>query len=333
MRRADCPLPAIAGSAAGRRELYPDIVPYRTGWLRVPGGHEIYFEECGSPAGKPAVMVHGGPGGGCNPTMRRYHDPARYRIVLFDQRGCGRSTPYASLEKNTTWDLVADMERLREHLGIEAWQLCGGSWGSTLSLAYAQTHPGRVTALVLRGIFLLRQAELDWFYQEGCSWIYPDAFESYIAPIPPAERVNMIEAYHRRLTSTDRETQLAAARAWSIWEGTTLSLFFDRERIQKFGNESYALAFARIECHYFINKGFFRGDNQLIEDSGRIAHVPGAIIHGRYDVVTPVKNAWDLAKAWPKAELRIVPDAGHAMTEPGIVHEIVTATDKYAGLP
>ncbi len=333
MRHADCPAPAISGAPAGRRQLYPDIVPYRTGWLKVPGGHEIYFEECGSPAGKPALMVHGGPGGGCNPTMRRYHDPARYRIVLFDQRGCGRSTPYASLEQNTTWDLVADMERLREHLGIEAWQLCGGSWGSTLSLAYAQTHPERVTALVLRGIFLLRQAELDWFYQEGCSWIYPDAFESYLAPIPAAERANMVEAYHRRLTSADRETQLAAARAWSIWEGTTLSLFFDRERIQKFGNESYALAFSRIECHYFINKGFFRCDNQLIEDSGSIAHVPGTIVHGRYDVVTPLKNAWDLAKAWPAAELRIVPDAGHAMTEPGIVHEIVTATDKYANLP
>jgi proline iminopeptidase len=264
--------------------------------------------------------------------MRRYHDPARYRIVLFDQRGCGRSAPHASLERNTTWDLAGDMERLREHLGIEAWQLCGGSWGSTLSLAYAQKHPDRVTELVLRGIFLLRKAELDWFYQEGCGWLFPDAFEKYLAPIPPAERGNMIEAYHRRLTSSDPATQLEAARAWSIWEGSTLSLLHDPERVQKFGNDSYALAFARIECHYFMNKGFFRCDNQLIEDAGRIAHLPGTIVHGRYDVVTPLKNAWDLAKAWPKAELRIVPGAGHAMTEPGIVHEIVTATDKYASL-
>ncbi len=320
--------PGIAGSA--RRQLYPELAAYRTGWLKVPGGHDIYYEECGSPAGKPVAIVHGGPGGGCNPAMRRFHDPQAYRIVLFDQRGCGRSTPHASLDGNTTWDLVADMELLRTHLGIEAWQLCGGSWGSTLSLAYAETHPERVTDLVLRGIFLLRKAELDWFYQEGCSWIFPEAFEGYLAPIPAAERGNMIEAYYKRLTSSGRETQLAAARAWSVWEGTTLSLFHDQERVQKFANESYALAFARIECHYFINRGFFRSDNQLIEDVGRIAHIPGTIIHGRYDVVTPFKNAWDLAKAWPKAELRIVPDAGHALTEPGIAHVIGTATDKYA---
>jgi proline iminopeptidase len=330
MRHTDGLHPNIAAPSAGRRQLYAEIEPYNSGWLKVPGGHEVYFEECGSPGGKPVLIVHGGPGGGCNPAMRRYHDPARYRIVLFDQRGCGRSTPYASLKENTTWDLVADMERLREHLGIEAWQLCGGSWGSTLSLAYAETHPGRIIELVLRGIFLLRKGELDWFYQEGCSWIFPEAFESYLAPIPPAERGAMIEAYHKRLTEGDRETQLAAARAWSVWEGTTLSLFHDQDRVQRFGSETYALAFARIECHYFINKGFFRSDNQLIEDAGRIAHLPGTIIHGRYDAVTPMKNAWDLAKAWPKAELRVVPDAGHAMTEPGIVHEIVSATDKYA---
>jgi proline iminopeptidase len=331
MRHADMTsrLP-YAVPPAERRRLYPELDPYNAGWLKAPGGHEVYFEECGSPGAKPVLMVHGGPGGGCNPTMRRYHDPARYRIVLFDQRGCGRSTPYASLEANTTWDLVADMERLRVHLGIEAWQLCGGSWGSTLSLAYAETHPDRVTELILRGIFLLRKAEIDWFYQEGCSWLFPEAFESYLAPIPAAERGNMIAAYHKRLTSSDRATQLEAARAWSIWEGTTISLFHDEERIRKFGNEAYAMAFARIECHYFINKGFFRSDNQLIEDAGRIAHVPGIIVHGRYDAVTPVKNAWDLAKAWPKSDLRIVPDAGHAMTEPGIVHEIVSATARYA---
>lgn len=330
MRHSDNPLTAHPGSALGRRQLFPEIEPYRTGWLKVSNTHDIYFEECGSPDGKPALMVHGGPGGGCNPSMRRYHDPARYRIILFDQRGCGRSTPHASLIDNTTWDLVADMERLREHLRVETWQLCGGSWGSTLSLAYAETHPGRVTELVLRGIFLLRKAELDWFYQEGCSWIFPDAYEAYLAPIPPEERENMIEAYHRRLTSGHRETQLAAARAWSIWEGTTLSLFHDQERVHKFGNDSYALAFARIECHYFIHKGFFGRDNRLIEEADQIAHLPGTIVHGRYDVVTPLKNAWDLAKAWPKADLRVVPDSGHAMTEPGIVHEIVTATNKYA---
>lgn len=329
MRHPGQPRSCITGHA--RRPLYPELEPYRAGWLNVSGGHDIYYEECGSPAGKPVAIVHGGPGGGCNPAMRRFHDPARYRIVLFDQRGCGRSTPHASLEANTTWDLVADMERLRTHLGIEAWQLCGGSWGSTLSLAYAEAHPERVTELVVRGIFLLRKAELDWFYQEGCSWIFPEAFESYLDPIPPAERANLIEAYYKRLTSASRETQLAAARAWSVWEGTTLSLFPDQERVRRFDNESYALAFARIECHYFINKGFFRCDNQLIEDAHRIAKIPGTIVHGRYDVVTPFKNAWDLAKAWPTAELHVVPDAGHAMTEPGIAHEIVTATDKYAG--
>jgi proline iminopeptidase len=325
--------PQTGTARTGRRVLYPDLEPYNSGWLRMPGGHDIYYEECGSRSGRPVAIVHGGPGGGCNPAMRRFHDPARYRIVLFDQRGCGRSVPYASLEGNTTWELVADMERLRSHLGIEAWQLCGGSWGSTLALAYAETHPERVTELVLRGIFLVRKAELDWFYQEGCSWIYPEAFEDYLAPIPAAERGNMIDAYYKRLTSNNRETQLSAARAWSIWEGTTLSLLDDRERVERFANELYALAFARIECHYFINKGFFRCDNQLIEDAHRIASIPGTIIHGRYDMVTPLKNAWDLAKAWPKAELRIVPDAGHAMTEPGITHEIVTATDKYAGAP
>ncbi len=313
-----------------RHSLYPEIEPYRTGWLKVSPLHDLYFEECGSPAGKPVLMVHGGPGGGSNPTMRRYHDPARYRIILLDQRGCGKSTPHASLEDNTTWHLVSDMERLREHLGIDCWQLCGGSWGSTLSLAYAQTHPERVSELILRGIFLLRRAELEWFYQEGCSWMFPDAFEAYRAVIPPDERHDMIAAYHRQLTGDDRERQMAAAKAWSVWEGTTLSLLPDRDRVQKFGADDYALAFARIECHYFINGGFLRSDAQLLEDMPRIAHIPGVIIHGRYDVVTPVRNAWDLSKAWPRADLRIVPDAGHAMTEPGIVHEIIAASQRFA---
>lgn len=317
-------------SSRERLGLYPPIDPYNEGRLGVGNGHELYFEECGNPAGLPALLVHGGPGGGCNPTMRRYHDPRRYRIILFDQRGCGRSTPHASLDHNTTWDLVADIERLRLHLGIERWQLLGGSWGSTLSLAYAETHPERVTALILRGIFLLRQRELAWFYQEGCSWLYPDAFEYFQRIIPPAERGDMIAAYHRRLTGPDKAARLAAARAWSVWEGTTLALIQDPERIRMFGAESYALAFASIECHYFVNRGFLERDDQLLLNADRLAGIAGVIVHGRYDVVTPLRNAWDLKKAWPRADLRIVPDAGHAMTEAGIIHELVTATRQFA---
>ena len=312
-----------------RLTLYPPIEPHRTGMLDVGDGHVMYYEECGNPHGQPALLVHGGPGGGCNPTMRRFHDPGHYRIILFDQRGCGRSTPNASLEANTTWHLVADMERLREALGIGRWQVFGGSWGSTLALAYAQRHPGRVESLILRGIFLLRQAEIDWFYQQGCSWIYPDAFAAYASVIPVAERGNMIAAYHRRLTHPDPQVVLAAAKAWSVWEGSTLSLVPDPERIRHFGADAYAVAFARIECHYFVNAGFFATDGQLLTDAARIADTPGVIIHGRYDVVTPVKNAWDLKAAWPGAELRIVPDAGHAMSEPGIAHELVSATRRF----
>ena len=313
-----------------RKGLLPEIQPYRTGTLDVSDLHRVYFEECGNPQGKPVLMVHGGPGGGANPTMRRYHDPSLYRIILFDQRGCGRSTPNASLEDNTTWHLISDMEMLRIRLGIERWQLCGGSWGSTLSLAYAQTHPDRVSELILRGIFLLRRAELEWFYQEGCSWIFPDAFEAYLAPIPPDERSDMIAAYHRRLTDDSYPGQTEAARAWSTWEGTTLSLSSDPERVGKFQEASYALAFARIEAHYFQNKGFFAEDGQLLRDVSKIRNIPGIIIHGRYDVVTPARNAWDLKKVWPEADLRIVPDAGHAMTEAGIIHEIVEAAERFA---
>ena len=318
-------------SARERLGLYPAIEPYRQERLKVGGGYEIYFEECGNPRGRPVAIVHGGPGGGCNSTMRRYHDPARYRIVLFDQRGCGRSLPHASLEANTTWHLVADMERLRTHLGIERWQLFGGSWGSTLALAYAQTHPARVSELVLRGIFLLRRAEIEWFYQEGCSWLFPEAFEEFAKIIPLEERGDMIAAYYRRLTHPDRDVQIRAARAWSVWEGSTLSLHQDPERVKLFGADTYAIAFARIECHYFINRGFFEHDDQLLRGVEVIRHIPCVIVHGRYDVVTPVKNAWDLARAWPQAELRIVGDAGHAMTEPGIVHELVSATRRFAG--
>ena len=312
-----------------RLQLYPDIAPYRTGKLKVSEPHEVYYEECGNPEGKPALLLHGGPGGGANAVMRRYHDPSQYRIVLFDQRGCGRSTPHASLEDNTTWHLVDDIEQLRLHLGIERWQVFGGSWGSTLSLAYAETHPERVSELILRGIFTLRRAELDWFYKEGCNWLYPDAYEGYLAPIPESERGDMIAAYYRRLTHPDRAVQLAAARAWSVWEGTTLSLVPDEQRIRNFGSDHYALAFARIECHYFINGGFLGSDDQLIANAGKLGGIPGIIVHGRYDVVTPLKIAWDLSRAWPEAELRIVPDSGHAMTEPGIVHELVSATQRF----
>ena len=323
-------MPNDAFSVPEFRELYPSLKPNSTGELKVSPVHTIYYEESGNPEGRPVAVVHGGPGGGCNPLMRRYHDPDRYRIVLFDQRGCGRSTPNASLEDNTTWHLVEDMERLREHLGIERWQLFGGSWGSTLSVAYAETHPDRVTEMVLRGIFLLRRAEIEWFYQEGCSWIYPDAFEAYQAPIPPAERHDMVAAYHKRLTGSDPKVRLEAAKAWSVWEGSTLALLQDEGRIQRFASDDYALTFASIECHYFSNGGFLKSDNQLIDDAARLADIPGMIVHGRYDVVTPVKNAWELCRAWPGAELRIVPDSGHAMTEAGIIDELVRATDQFA---
>jgi proline iminopeptidase len=309
-----------------RLGLYPPIEPFHQARMAVPGGHEIYYEQSGNPSGIPVLVVHGGPGGGSNPTMRRCHDPSIYRIILFDQRGCGRSTPHASLEANTTWDLVADMERLRERLQIDRWHLFGGSWGSTLSLTYAQTHPERVTAMVLRGVFLLRKAELDWFYQDGCRWLYPEPFESYLAQIPLEERGDMVTAYYKRLTDPDLSVQLQAAKAWSVWEGSTLSLYEDPDRVRHFANEAYALAFARIECHYFINRGFFDHDGQLLTNAHRLSSIPGVIVHGRYDVCTPFRNAWDLSRAWTNAELRIVPDAGHAMTEPGIVHELVSAT-------
>ena len=312
-----------------RHSLFPALEAYRAGRLAVSGGHEVYFEESGNPRGKPVVMVHGGPGGGSNPAMRRYHDPERYRIVLFDQRGCGRSTPHASTEHNTTWDLVADMEELRAHLGIERWQLVGGSWGSTLGLAYAQKHPASVTELILRGIFTLRRSELQWFYQTGAEWVFPDSFEAYWTHIPAAERGDMIAAYHKRLTSPDPAVQMVAAKAWSMWEGSALSLIPDPERVRQFGLDDYAIAFARIECHYFVNRGFFERDGQLIANVGRIRHIPAVLVHGRYDMCTPVKIAHDLRKVWPEADLRVVPDAGHAMSEPGIIDELIAATERF----
>lgn len=314
-----------------KRQLYPAAEPYRTGHLEVDG-HSIYFEEVGTPAGKPAVFVHGGPGAGAQPFDRRFFDPDRYRLILFDQRGCGRSQPHASLERNTTPDLIADMERLRGHLGVERWLVFGGSWGSTLSLAYAQTHPGRVTEMVLRGIFLLRRKELRWFYQQGANALFPEEWEQYLAPVPENERDDLIAAYYKRLTSDDPGVRNQAARAWSQWEGATLSLYPDPGRVHKFGGEEFAAAFARIECHYFINGGFFDPETQLLDNVGRIRHLPAVIVQGRYDVCTPVTTAWDLHRAWPEADFRLVPDAGHASSEPGIVHELVSATDRFAAM-
>jgi proline iminopeptidase len=314
------------------RALFPARNPYRTGRLRVSPLHTIYFEECGNPRGKPVVFLHGGPGGGTNPTQRRYFDPRKWRVVLFDQRGCGKSRPHASLVDNTTWYLVQDMERLREELKIERWQVFGGSWGSTLALAYAETHPERVTELVLRGIFLLRRWEIEWFYQSpgGAAALYPDLWERYVEPIPPDERDDMINAYYKRLTSEDAKVLTKAAKAWSVWEGATSFLRLNPDYVAKFGEADYAAAFARIECHYFLNKGFFRTDNQLIEDIGRIRHIPAVIVQGRYDVICPMKSAWDLHRAWPEAELRVVTDAGHSAFEPGNVHELVSATDRFS---
>jgi len=318
-----------------RRGLYPPIEPFRTGFLRVSSVHEIYFEESGNPDGKPAVFLHGGPGGGTDPKMRTFFDPKVYRIVLFDQRGCGRSRPHANLVDNTTWHLVEDMEKLREHLGIKRWLVFGGSWGSTLALAYAETHPDQVTELVLRGIFLLRKWEIDWFYQrpDGAGALFPDLWEKYVATIPEAERSDMVRAYYRRLTSDDPQTMRQAAKTWSIWEGATSFLRLNPDYVAKFQEDDYAAAFARIECHYFINNGFFETHNQLIEQVNRIRRIPAVIVQGRYDVVCPVKSAWDLHCAWPEADLRIVPDAGHSAFEPGNIHELISATDRFAKDP
>jgi proline iminopeptidase len=292
----------------------------------------MYWEESGNPAGTPVLFVHGGPGGGTDPKHRRFFDPAAYRIVLFDQRGCGQSTPHAELRENTTPDLVADMERLRTFLGVDRWVVFGGSWGSTLGLAYAEAHPERVRALVLRGIFLLREREIAWFYQDGASRLFPDAWESYLAPIPEEERGDMLHAYHRRLTSTDPAERVAAARAWSVWEGSTSTLALDPELVARTGEDEFALAFARIENHYFVNHGFL-DEGALLRDVGRIRQVPTVIVQGRYDVVCPMESAWALHRAFPEADLRVVGDAGHSAMEPGITHELVLATDRFRTAP
>ncbi len=309
--------------------LYPAIAPYRHDYLAVSARHEIYFEECGNPQGKPVVFVHGGPGAGCGADDRRFFDPTHYRIILFDQRGAGRSRPHASLAENTTWHLVADMERLRQHLAIERWMIFGGSWGSTLALAYAQQHGDRVSELIVRGIFTLRRRELEWFYQEGASRIFPDLWEQYLDPIPVAERHDLMSAYYRRLCSTDRSTRLSAARAWSIWEGSTSKLQRDPDLIGKYGGDDFAEAFARIECHYFVHGGWFECDDQLLRDAHRLATIPGAIVQGRYDVVCPPETAWALHRAWPQAKFTMVEDAGHNSREPGIAAALVAATDAF----
>jgi proline iminopeptidase len=309
--------------------LYPPIEPYRTGWLDTGDGHEIYWELCGNPAGRPAVFLHGGPGAGCSPEHRRLFDPQRYNVLLFDQRGCGRSRPHASLEHNTTWHLVDDIERLRAMLGVDRWLVFGGSWGSTLALAYAQRHTERVSALILRGIFTLRRSELHWYYQEGASWVFPDLWEEFLAPIPPEERGDLMAAYRRRLTGADRAEQLACARAWSLWEGRTIRLLPDPQAEAHHGEDDFALAFARIENHYFVHHGWL-AEGQLLRDAPRLRDIPGVIIQGRYDMCTPMRSAWDLHRAWPEAELHIIPDAGHAWLEPGILRALRAATDRYA---
>jgi len=311
--------------------LYPEIEPFDSGMLQVDARHRLYYEQCGNPSGKPVVILHGGPGGGCGPKMRRFHDPAHYRIVLFDQRGAGRSTPHADLVDNTTWHLVADIEALRRHLGIERWQAFGGSWGSTLALAYAQKHPDRVAELVLRGIFLLRRWELEWFYQQGTSRLFPDAWENYVAGIPAVEHGDLISAYHRRLTSDDAATRLAAARRWSVWEGATSFLRQDADFMAGHEEEAFALAFARIEAHYFVNGGFLEVEDQLLRDAHRLRGIPGTIVHGRYDVVCPIQSAWELKKAWPDADLVIAPGSGHSAFEPEITAALVAATDGWRG--
>lgn len=311
---------------------YPIQEPFNQGRLKVSDLHEIYYEESGNKNGPAIVFVHGGPGGGADPDSRRFFDPSHYRIILFDQRGCGRSTPHAELKDNTTWDLVSDMEVIREKLQIDKWVVFGGSWGSTLSLAYAVTHPDRVKGLVLRGIFLCRKQEINWFYQEGASRIYPDAWDIYRDHIPANERHDFVSAYHQRLTSEDKNTRMEAARRWSVWEGSTSRLIPDNKMMDRYGQDEFAIAFARIECHYFTNNAFFKTDNYLIEQCHKIQHVPTEIIHGRYDVVCPVENAWDLKRALPKANLQIIADAGHAAKEPGIESALIAATERMKSL-
>lgn len=314
------------------KTLYPEIEPYNEFDFKVSDLHTIHVEESGNPNGKPVIFLHGGPGGGIEPIYRRYFHPEKWRVIIFDQRGCGESKPHAELRENTTWDLVSDIEKIRVHLEIENWVVFGGSWGSTLSLSYAITHPKRCKGLILRGIFLLRQKEIRWFYQEGCSYIYPDAWEKYLELIPESERDDLVTAYYKRLTSKDEQTRLEAAKTWSIWEASTSKLFQSEDSLHHFENPKVSEAFARIECHYFINQGFFKSDGWLLENVYKIRHLPGVIIQGRYDVVCPMTSAWDLHRTWPGADFHIIQDAGHSMTEPGIRSKLIEITDKFVDL-
>ncbi|WP_374031315.1 prolyl aminopeptidase [Bdellovibrio bacteriovorus] len=314
------------------REFYPALEPFNKGMLKVSDIHTLYWEECGNPQGKPVVFLHGGPGGGVHPDHRRFFDPKAYRIILFDQRGSGQSLPCAELRENSTWDLVKDTETIREMLKIDKWVVFGGSWGSTLALAYAITHPERVKALVLRGIFLCRPSEIQWFYQEGASHIFPDVWDEYLKPIPENERHDLVAAYYKRLTHENAEVRLEAAKAWSKWEAATSRLIVDPKAVDEFDDPEYALSFARIECHYFTNNAFFKTNNWLLENVDKIRHIPGAIVQGRYDVVCPAKSAWELHKAWPEAKFTIIPDSGHAAAEPGTRSALIEATDSFRDL-
>jgi proline iminopeptidase len=311
------------------RLRYPPIEPIRSGYLSVSKKHSLYWEECGNLQGKPILFLHGGPGSGLDPSHRCFFDPKAYRIVLFDQRGCGKSQPFASLEENTTWDLVEDIEKLREHLKIDQWIVFGGSWGSTLSLAYAETHPKRVKGLILRGIFLCRPSELEWFFKRGADFLFPDEWEKFLAPIPPQERNDLVKAYYRQLTSPDPAIRKTAAKAWSGWEGVMLGIKFDQSVFKSFTKDDHAESIARIECHYFLNRCFFKTDNWLIDHVGALRRIPSIIVHGRYDVICPLESAWALHKAWPEAKLEIIPDAGHAASEPGITDALIRATDSF----
>ena len=310
--------------------LYPPIEPFNSGYME-RDGHQIYYEQCGNPNGKPAVFLHGGPGGGGSIAVRRFFNPEKYNIVIFDQRGCGRSMPHGCLENNTTWDLVDDIEALKNMLEIETWLVFGGSWGSTLSLAYSQTYPTSVSEMVLRGIFMLRKKELDWFYQEGASKIFPEAWEKFLEPIDVNQHDNLMSAYHKIFTSDDEDKKLSAAIAWSAWEGSTSSLSYNPEMANSFSDPKFALAFALIENHYFVNKGFLEHENQLIETGiDIIRHIPTTLVQGRYDIVCPMTTAWELSNNWPEAKLIVAPSSGHTAFEKEITHELIKATNGYA---
>lgn len=309
------------------KTLYPAIKPYVTHSLAVEKPHVLHIEECGNPDGVPVLFVHGGPGSGCETYHRQFFDPEHYRIILFDQRGAGKSTPHAELSDNTTQALVADMEAIREHLGIKQWVLFGGSWGSTLSLVYAETHPQRVLGLILRGIFLCRPREIQWFYQEGASRIFPDYWKDFIKPIPEAERTNILNAYYVRLTGNDEIARMSAAKAWSIWEGRTATLQERKSTIDHFSDPHVAMSLARIEAHYFINDAFIK-ENQILNNIDKIKNIPGTIVQGRYDIICPLESAWELHKAWPTSELFIIPDAGHAASEAGTIDALIRASQQ-----